>query len=71
MFKQTMTFCNKGVVRADPPPVMVKDHIFTFFLGPFPNKLERILAATAVSKFSYPQWITLAGKLLNQLRGGV
>ena len=25
-----MRFCNKGVVWADPP-VMVKDHIFTFF----------------------------------------
>ena len=30
-----MEFCNKGMVRADPPPVMVKDHKFTFFL-PFP-----------------------------------
>ena len=33
-----MEFCNKGMVQADPAPpqVMVKDHIFTFFLGPFP-----------------------------------
>ena len=33
MFKKTMEFCNKGMVRADPPPppVMVKDHKFTFF----------------------------------------
>ena len=29
-----MEFCNKGMVRADPPPVMVKDHKFTFFLDP-------------------------------------
>ena len=28
-----MEFCNKGMVRADsPPPVMVKDHKFTFYL---------------------------------------
>ena len=27
-----MEFCNEGMVQADPsPPVMVKDHIFTFF----------------------------------------
>ena len=33
-----MEFCNKGMVRADPPPpVMVKDHKFTFIFGPFPN----------------------------------
>ena len=32
-----MEFCNKGMVRADPPPVMVKDHKITmYFLGPFP-----------------------------------
>ena len=32
---KTMEFCNKGMVRADPPhPVMVKDHKFTFFLDP-------------------------------------
>ena len=35
MFKKTMEFCNKGMVRADPPPpVMVKDHKFTFFFYP-------------------------------------
>ena len=33
-----MEFCNKGMVRADPPPpVMVKDHKMTIFLGPFPK----------------------------------
>ena len=35
-----MEFCNKGMVWADtppPPPVMVKDHKITIFLGPFPN----------------------------------
>ena len=32
-----MTFCNKGVVQADPPPqVVVKYHIFTFFLDASP-----------------------------------
>ena len=39
-----MTFCNKGVVQADPPPppppVMVKDHIFTFFRDPSLNQLS-------------------------------
>ena len=31
-----MEFCNKGVVRADPPPppVIVKDHTLTIFLDP-------------------------------------
>ena len=30
-----MEFCNKGMVWVDPPPpVMVKDHKFTFFLDP-------------------------------------
>ena len=45
-----MTFCNKGVVRADPPPpppVMVKDHIFTFFWDPslsqYKNLVEKII----------------------------
>ena len=30
-----MEFCNKGMVRADPPPppVMVKDHKMTVFFG--------------------------------------
>ena len=39
MFKKTMEFCNKGMVRADPPPppVMVKDHKITIFLGPIPK----------------------------------
>ena len=32
MFSKTMEFCNKGMVRADPPPpVMVKDHKITVF----------------------------------------
>ena len=35
MFSKTMEFCNKGMVRADPPPppVMVKDHKMTVFFG--------------------------------------
>ena len=33
-----MEFCNKGMVRADPPPpVMVKDHKMTiYFFGTLP-----------------------------------
>ena len=32
-----MEFCHKCMVRADPPPpVMVKYHKMTVFLGPFP-----------------------------------
>ena len=30
-------FCNKGLVLADPPPSLVKDHTFTIFFGPFPK----------------------------------
>ena len=38
MFKKTMKFCNKGVVRADPPspPSYGQRPHFFFFLGPFP-----------------------------------
>ena len=32
MFSKTMEVCNKGMFGLTPsPPVMVKDHIFTFF----------------------------------------
>ena len=31
-----MTFCNKGVVRADPPPSYGQTTFLHFFLGPFP-----------------------------------
>ena len=36
MLKKTMEFCNKGIVRADPPPVMVKDHKMTILFGTLP-----------------------------------
>ena len=40
-----MEFCNKGMVRADPPPpVMVKDHKFTFFLDPSLSKISHFPA---------------------------
>ena len=47
-----MEFCNKGMVRADPPPlpVMVKDHKFTFFLDPSLN------------------WFTILGWFVDQTR---
>ena len=33
-----MTFCNKGVVRADPPPQLWSKTTFLhFILGPFPK----------------------------------
>ena len=36
MFKKTMTFCNKGVVRADPPPPQLwsKTTFLHFFWDP-------------------------------------
>ena len=44
-----MEFCNKGMVWADPPPpVMVKDHTFTFFLWTLP--LPTFIGLTVVSK---------------------
>ena len=32
MFLKKIEFCNKGLVQADTPPVIVKYHIFTFFV---------------------------------------
>ena len=45
-----MTFCNKGVVQANPPPppVMVNDHMFTFFWDPSLKYVTKKIATTCV-----------------------
>ena len=48
-----MDFGNEGVVQADPlPPVVVKYHIFTFYLGPFPYPFALFIVTLAGSGIS-------------------